>query len=348
MLGDQFRDHDINQRPARDNFGNYILDLATCRADKALTGSNTVNVNITDPIFHNEAKALAHITASRWPDGEPTCPHCGSTRTRMMGGKTQAGMHLCNDCRDKFTVRTGTVMERSHVPLHKWLLATHLMAASKKGMSAKQMERMLGVTYKTAWFLCHRIREAMKPGDNGPMGGPNSFVEVDETFVGGKARNRAFRKPAAKKAVVSLVERNNMMTGQVRSFHVANVNAKTLRPLIVTNVTRDTHLMSDCAPVYKRLGKEFAKHGTTDHRSQEYVTSGINHSNTVENFFSIFKRGVIGTYHHLSEAHLARYTAEFDFRYNTRTISDGERAALILKGSEGKRLTYRRIDRLAA
>jgi transposase-like protein len=207
---------------------------------------------------------------------------------------------------------------------------------------------MLGVTYKTAWFMTHRIREAMKPGDNGPMGGPNSFVEVDETFVGGKAKNRAFRKPAAKKAVVSLVERNNMMTGQVRSFHVANVNAKTLRPLIVTNVTRDTHLMSDCAPVYKTLGKEFAEHGKTDHRAQEYVTAGINHSNTVENFFSIFKRGVIGTYHHMSEAHLARYCAEFDFRYNTRLISDAERSDQALKGIAGKRLTYRRIDRLAA
>src|SRR3990170_5823280 len=148
-------------------------------------------MNITDKFFHNEAKALAHIETSRW-GGVPVCPHCGSTRVRRMKGKTQAGMFLCNDCRDKFTVRTGTLMERSHVPLHKWLLATHLMAASKKGMSAKQMERMLGVTYKTAWFLCHRIREAMD-GATGtdPLGGPGKIVEADETFVGGKARNRA-------------------------------------------------------------------------------------------------------------------------------------------------------------
>ena len=302
-----------------------------------------MNVNITDPIFHNEAKAERHIFLSRWPDGEPTCPHCSSTRVRRMEGKTQAGMFLCNDCRDKFTVRTGTVMERSHVPLHKWLLATHLMAASKKGMSAKQMERMLGVTYKTAWFLCHRIREAMTSVPTGPLGGPDKIVEADETFVGGKARNRKFRAPAPKKVVVSLVERG----GEARSFHFANVHGNTIRALVVTNVDRASHLMTDRAGHYNTIGTEFAKHDAVLHTGGEYVR-GSAHSNTIENFFSIFKRGVIGTYHHLSEAHLARYTAEFDFRYNTRTISDGERAALILKGSEGKRLTYRRIDRLAA
>ena len=303
-------------------------------------------MNITDPIFHDEAKALAHIEASRWPDGEPTCPHCGSTRTRIMGGKTQAGMFLCNDCRDKFTVRTGTVMERSHVPLHKWLLATHLMAASKKGMSAKQMERMLGVTYKTAWFLCHRIREAMDGATgNGPLGGGNKVVEADETFVGGKARNRAYRAPNPKKAVVALVERE----GQVRSFHVANVTAKQLRGLIVTNVDRASHLMTDESMVYTSVGREFAGHSTVVHSANEYVRmGGFTHSNTAENFFSIFKRGVIGTYHHMSEAHLGRYCREFDLRYNTRTMTDGERASVILKGMEGKRLTYRRVDRLAA
>ena len=157
-------------------------------------------MNITDPIFHNEAKAAEHIFASRWPDGEPTCPHCGSVRTRQMGGKTQAGYWLCNDCRDKFTVRTGTVMERSHVPFHKWLLATHLMAASKKGMSAKQIERMLGVTYKTAWFLMHRIREAMDgANDTGPLGGPGKFIESDEAFVGGVKKKRLSGKVAPKR-----------------------------------------------------------------------------------------------------------------------------------------------------
>ncbi len=302
-----------------------------------------MDINITDPIFHDEAKAQAHIEASRWL-GEPVCPHCGSTHVTRMGGKTQAGMFLCNDCRDKFTVRTGTVMERSHLPLNKWLLAIHLMAASKKGMSAAQMGRLLGVTYKTAWFLCHRIREAMESA-TGPLGGGNKVVEADETYVGGKAKNRAKRRPAPKKAVVALVERE----GHVRSFHVANVNAKTLRPLITVNVDRASHLMTDEAMVYTRVGREFAGHSVVNHSAKEYVThGGFKHSNTAENFFSVFKRGVIGTYHHMSEAHLGRYCKEFDFRYNTRDMSDGERAAAMLKGTVGKRLTYRRTDRLAA
>lgn len=302
-----------------------------------------MNVNITDPIFHNEAKAEAYIFAQRWPDGEPVCPHCGSTNTMKMAGKTQAGYMLCRDCRDKFTVRTGTVMERSHVPLHKWLLATHLMAASKKGMSAKQMERMLGVTYKTAWFLCHRIREAMKVATNGPLGGPGKIVEADETFVGGKARNRAHGKPAPKKMVVSLIERG----GEARSFHVANIHANNVRSALVTNIDRASTLMTDNAHTYWAVGREFAKHGSTIHSLREYVKGDV-HSNTAENFFSIFKRGVIGTYHHMSEAHLHRYCAEFDLRYNTRSMTDGERANVILSNMEGKRLTYRRIGPLAA
>jgi transposase-like protein len=302
-----------------------------------------MNVNITDPIFHDEAKALAHIEASRW-NGEPNCPHCGSLRVRRMEGKTQAGMFLCNDCRDKFTVRTGSIMERSHVPLHKWLLATHIMAASKKGMSAKQMERMLGVTYKTAWFLCHRIREAMDgAGSTGPLGGHDKIVEADETYVGGKQKNRAYRKVAEKKVVMTLVERD----GHARSFHIANLDAKTLRGALVTNVDRASHLITDNYRGYDLVGREFASHGVTSHSTGKYA-DGEKHSNTAENFFSIFKRGVIGTYHHMSAAHLGRYTAEFDMRYNTRLISDGERAALILKGGEGKRLTYRPTDQIAA
>jgi len=304
-----------------------------------------MNINITDPIFHDEAKATAHLEASRWPDGA-FCPHCGSVKVRKMGGKTQAGMFLCNDCRDKFTVRTGSVMERSHVPLHKWLLATHIMAASKKGMSAAQMARMIGVTYKTAWFLCHRIREAMDGADTfGPLGGPDSVVEADETFVGGKQRNRATRAVKPKKAVVALVERD----GKARSFHVANVNAKDLRGLIVTNVDRSSHLMTDEAPVYTSVGREFNGHSVVNHSAKEYVTTGgFKHSNTAENFFSIFKRGVIGTYHHMSEAHLGRYCREFDLRYNTRDMNDGERAAVIVQGMVGRRLTYRRTDNVAA
>ncbi len=302
--------------------------------------------NLTAPQFTDETKAREYLERLRWPDG-PHCPHCGSlAATRLEGKKHRTGLVQCNDCREQYTVTVGTVFERSKVPLNKWLLCNHLLCASKKGMSAKQIERMLGVTYKTAWFMCHRIREAMKDnGTDGPLGGPNTVVEADETYVGGKARNRAFRKPADKKAVVALVERD----GHVRSFHVANVNAKTLRPLIVTHVDRASHLMTDESVVYTSVGREFAGHTTVIHSANEYVRKGgFAHSNTAENFFSIFKRGVIGTYHHMSEAHLARYTAEFDFRYNTRKITDGERADAALIGIAGKRLTYRRTDKLAA
>ena len=314
-----------------------------------------MSINITDPIFHNEAAAQEHCERSRW-NGEPTCPHCGSDRIARLAGKTATVYFLCRDCRDKFTVRTGSIMERSHVPLHKWLLAFHLMAASKKGMSAKQMERMLGVTYKTAWFLCHRIREAMDGAiGNDPMGGPGKIVEADETWVGGKAKNRKFSKPAPKKIVVTLVERG----GHARSFHVANVHANTLRTVLVQNIDRQTSLSTDAAPHYDMTGGEFRTHANVNHAAGEYAVTKPAlgywrnvtarwHSNTVESFFSIFKRGVIGTYHHMSEAHLHRYCREFDMRYSTREMTDGERAALILKGGIGRRLTYRRIDRLAA
>jgi transposase-like protein len=304
-----------------------------------------VNINITNPIFHNETAAVKHIFNSRWPDGEPTCPHCGSTRTREMGGKTQAGYWLCNDCRDKFTVRTGTVMERSHVPLHKWLLATHLMAASKKGMSAKQIERMLGVTYKTAWFLMHRIREAMDgANDTGPLGGPGQFIESDEAFVGGNKKKRLSGKVAPKKKVVTLVERG----GRARSFHITHIDHTNIRAALVTNAHRSSHLRTDDARFYNGIGREFASHETTLHSNREFSRGDGNHSNTAENFFSILKRGVVGTYHHMSATHMHRYLAEFDMRYSTKTNSDGERAGLILKGMEGRRLNYRRTGLLAA
>jgi transposase-like protein len=208
------------------------------------------------------------------------------------------------------------------------------------------LHRSLGITYKSAWFMAHRIREAMKPTDPAPLGGgPDAVVEADETYVGGKARNRATRAPAPKKAVVALVERD----GHARSFHVANVNAKTLRPLIVTNVDRSSHLMTDESPVYTSVGREFNGHSVVNHSAKEYVTTGgFKHSNTAENFFSIFKRGVIGTYHHMSEAHLARYCAEFDFRYNNRNITDAERTAEAVKGARGKRLMYRQPCSVAA
>jgi transposase-like protein len=253
---------------------------------------------------------------------------------------------MCNPCRKPFTVTVGTIFEDSKIALNKWLLAFRLMAGSKKGISAHQLHRSLGITYKSAWFMAHRIREAMDGADgDDPLGGPNEVVEADETYVGGKARNRATRSPASKKAVVALVQRD----GRARSFHVANVTAKQVRGLIVTNVNRASHLMTDESPVYTRVGREFAGHSAVNHSASEYVLlGGFKHSNTAENFFSIFKRGVIGTYHHMSEAHLGRYCREFDFRYNTRKMTDAERTEIALIGAIGRRLTYRRTDLRAA
>jgi transposase-like protein len=221
--------------------------------------------DLSNPIFTDEAKAMAHIETDRWPDGNATCPHCGSFSVHKMAGNTQAGMFLCNDCRDKFTCRTGTIFERSHIPLHKWLLATHLMAASKKGMSALQLSRMLGLPYKSAWFLCHRIRESMKPPGAAPIGGESKVVEADESFFGGRAKNRAYAKTEPKKhTVLTLVERD----GKSRSFHIANVKAKTLREKIVTTVSRKSHLMTDELASYEKVGKEFANHDTVNHSAK--------------------------------------------------------------------------------
>jgi len=303
-------------------------------------------VDITNPIFHDEAKAIAHLEASRWPNG-PVCPHCGSKHVHRMGGKTQAGMFLCNDCREKFSARVGSVMERSHIPVHKWLLAIHLMSASKKGVSSKQLERMLGISYKSAWFLSMRIREAMSPEsvkDVGPLGGEGKTIEADETFVGGKAKNAHNGKPVPKKqAVVALVERG----GKARAKHVADVTAKSVREVLVTQASRKSDLNTDDSLVYYYLGKEFAKHVSVNHSASEYVSKdGKAHTQTVESFFAILKRGIMGSFHSVSEAHLQRYVDEFCFRWNHRQsleIDDTERAAAILKGAEGKRLTYRRI-----
>jgi transposase-like protein len=294
--------------------------------------------DLTNPIFTDETKALAHMEADRWPDGAH-CPRCGSFNVHKMAGETQAGMFLCNECRDKFTVRTRTVLERSHIPLHKWLLATHLIAASKKGMSALQLSRMIGITYKSAWFMCHRIREAMAPASPGPIGGEGKVVESDETVIGGKAKNRAYAKKEPKKhTVLTLVERD----GHSRSFHVANVKAKTLREKIVTTVSRKSHLMTDELASYESIGKEFENHSSVRHSTDEYVRLGVFvHVNTAECRFSLMTRAVFGTHHSISEAHLPRYLVEWDFKYNTRNMKDGERAALALKGAEGRRLTYR-------
>lgn len=310
--------------------------------------------DLTSPIFQDADKAREHLEATRWPQG-PVCPHCGvvDQATNVGGKAARKGVYQCNACREQFSVTVGTVFESSKVPLNKWLLATYLMSASKKGISAHQLHRTLGVTYKTAWFMAHRIREAMNPAAPGPLGGQGKVVEADETYVGGKVHNkhRNKRKTAdveaeLKQKVVTLVERG----GAVRSFHVANVTSKTLRTVLVTTADRASHLMTDGHTGYKRVGREFAAHSAVDHVAGEYVRMGHHHSNTVENYFSILKRGIVGTFHHVSEAHLARYLAEFDFRYSHRSglgVDDTLRTTELLKGIAGKRLTYRRSDEAA-
>ena len=306
-----------------------------------------MSINLTDPVFSDETKAREHFEAIRWPDG-PYCPHCGETEKvyRLHGKSHRAGLLHCNGCDEAFTVTVGTVMERSHVPLNKWALAFRMMTASKKGVSAHQLHRSIGVTYKTAWFMCHRIREAMRdlmPEIGSPIGGANKVVEVDETYVGGKARNRKNHVPP-KEPVLSLVERG----GKVRSRHVPSVNGKTLGDVMEAEIDKATYIMTDDAPVYSAVTRDFAGHGTVNHSIEEYVRASFWHTNTVEGYFSILKRGIIGTYHHISAEHLHRYLAEFDFRYNQRTalgVDDAVRAARAIEGAGGKRLTYRQADR---
>ena len=283
-----------------------------------------MTADLTAKIFHDEDAAREHFQALHWPHG-PACPHCGviGNATEMKGRTTRPGLFKCKEkeCRKPFTATMGTVYEKSHIPLHKWLLATHLMVSSKKGISAHQLYRMLGFgSYKTAWFMAHRIREAMTDKAPAPMGGEGMTVEADETVVGGKEKNKRLSKRNPKnigavgKAVAfTLVERN----GRARSFHVANVSGRTLGPIIRKNVSRKSALMTDEAGQYRPIGREFVSHGAVNHGIEEYVRGDV-HSNTVEGYFSILKRGVIGIYHHISEAHLSRYLAEFDFRYSNR------------------------------
>jgi transposase-like protein len=293
--------------------------------------------------FHNEEAAYEFVEARLWPDG-PTCPHCGAVKDhvgRLRGKTNRAGLYKCYACRKPFTVKIGTVFESSHVPMRVWLQAMYLFCSSKKGISTRQLQRTFGCGLKTAWFLGHRVREAMTELnllDSGPLGGANQVVEADETYVGGKARNRKNIIPS-KAPVVSLVERD----GRVRSFHVPNVTAQTLKPIIVSNVNKASYLMTDESPVYWSIGREFSGHGAVNHSAQEYVRMAFWHTNTVESFFSIFKRGIYGCYFHVSEKHLHRYAAEFDFRHNNRAalgIDDLTRANRVLTGAKGKRLTY--------
>ncbi|MFZ5734601.1 MAG: IS1595 family transposase [Pseudomonadota bacterium] len=301
--------------------------------------------DIYAPEFTNEEAALAHIEKSRWADGV-NCPHCGSFAVRRMEGKTQAGMWLCNDCRDKFTCRTGTVMERSHIPLHKWLLAIHLMASSKKGMSAHQLHRMLGITYKSAWFLSHRIREAMIDTKAGPLGGEGKSVQADETYIGNSSkRAKGYKKGHShKEQIVALVEPG----GKAKAVHVKSATKKSVREILVTNASRKSELHTDQSRLYDEVGKEFAAHKTVTHSWNgrgEWVGADGQTTNAAENFFGVFKRGMVGTYHKCDAQHLQRYVTEFEFRFNRRTalgVNDKMRADDLLKGIEGKRLTYRR------
>lgn len=303
-------------------------------------------MNLTDPIYSDPDLAREHLESILWPEG-PFCPHCGAVEgiAKLQGTKSRPGLHYCNACHGQFTVTVGTVLERSKIPLNKWVLAFHLYAASKKGLSAHQLGRMLGITYKSAWFMAHRIREAMRELNPGPIGGANKVVEADETFVGGKAKNAKRGKPIPKKeAVFSLVERD----GKVRSFHVANVTAKSLGPVLNAHVDQATYLMTDEAPQYGKIAKRFSGHGTVNHSIDEYVRhGGFMHTNTIEGYFAILKRGIYGTYQHVSEQHLKRYVGEFDFRYNERHVDDAERTVKAIAGVAGKRLTYRRTNERA-
>jgi transposase-like protein len=298
----------------------------------------------TEARFNDDDAARQHLESILWPNG-PVCPHCGGTErnSRLSGASHRPGLLFCGDCRSQFTVTVGTVFERSKVPLHKWVYAVHLMCASKKGISSKQIERMLGVTYKTAWFMSHRIREAMNMAPTGQMGGNGAPVEVDETYWGNKGK----QSPGARGGhhamkVVSLVERD----GEKRSFVVPNVNAKTLRPILNAQIAKSTRLMTDEARWYKGAGKDFESHESVNHNVKEYARGDVT-TNTVESSFSLLKRGLVGTFHSVSEQHLQRYCHEFDFRWNYRIktgYDDALRAAELLRNVSGKRLTYRSLD----
>ena len=308
---------------------------------------------LTKDSFHNEAAAFAYLEATLWPDGV-VCPHCGTigNATRLQTkpateGKRNAriGLWKCKEkaCRKQFTVKVGTVFEHGRIPLHKMLQAVYLLCCSKKGCSAHQLHRVLGITYKAAWFLAHRIREAMRPASMTPMGGPGGIIEADETYIG-RQQSMGIDQTGYhnKNMVVTLVERG----GSARSFHTDGHSIADIVPIVRQNIARESRLMTDRALHYVRVGKEFAKHGRVEHEKGEYVSMEDRtiHTNTVEGYYSIFKRGMKGIYQHCSEKHLHRYLAEFDFRYSNRVrlgVDDTARARKALQGISGKRLTYR-------
>ena len=310
------------------------------------------NSVLNAPHFQTEPAAFAYVESKLWPNG-PVCPHCQEAKRvgRLSGKTTRAGLCKCYACKKPFTVRMGTIFESSHLPLHLWLQVIHLFCASKKGISTRQIQRMLQCSMKTAWFLGHRIREAMAEKHGiftPPLGGAGKAVEADEAFMQRDAAKR-LAGPGPSFPVLSLVERE----GRVRSFHLANVTNATIRPILAQHAARESRLMTDEAQVYKGIGWNFADHGVVTHGRKEYVSrqDPTIHTNTVEGYFSILKRGIYGVYHHVSEAHLRRYLSEFDFRYNTRErlgVNDIKRAELAVLGAKGKRLTYETTGRRRA
>ncbi|MFC7334089.1 IS1595 family transposase [Rhodocista pekingensis] len=298
---------------------------------------------LSAPYFHDEAAAYAKLESIVWPNG-PMCPHCGGVERigKLAGSATRIGVHKCYQCRKQFTVKVGTVFESSHVPLYKWFQACYLLCSSKKGISSHQLHRVLEVTYKTAWFMTHRLREAMSVLGFEPMGGEGETVEVDETFIGtdrtikphGEKKGRGY---AHKFKVLALVDRK---TGRARSMVVDSLKAKDLTPILKANIAPESTVCTDEAGQYVHLSREFAAHGVVRHNKGEYGRGPV-HTNTIEGYFSIFKRGMKGVYQHCAKKHLHRYLAEFEFRYNERRLTDSERASVALAGVVGKRLMYR-------
>lgn len=299
---------------------------------------------LSDDYLHDEQKAYDFVESILWPDG-PVCPHCGETKriSKMKGKSTRIGSYKCYACRKKLTVKIGTIFEDSHIAMRFWLQAIYLLASSKKGISANQLHRTFGISLKSAWFMAHRIREAMRAGSLAPMGGASGsgVVEVDETFFGRKKGMPKRRGTGHKHAILSLVERG----GDVRSVHVPDIKTSTVVPIVNANVAREARVFTDDALQYENQLEHFAEHGTVNHSAEQYVVPGTDiHTNTIESYFSVFKRGMRGTYQHCDERHLHRYLAEFDFRHNHRValgVSDKARADAILRGAPGKRLTYK-------